>query len=134
VKSRTIPHKKLIPSYYQPYNGFNEIAFHEILGQFQKIDNAWCQRRISGSGLPFELRGHGNLTDEIVERWQMIEPELDEYVLIALNNMVEPWEAPDELLCDELVLKRGRSQSRSATPKSAGWALATSANACKGVM
>lgn len=108
MKIRKTPHPILVPSVPEAFDGFNVPADHPVLGHYQKLDRAWYQRRRSISGIVFQIRGYGDLTDEDVTAWFNLERTLSEYIDTALEEMPPPWEAPDEFNCDELVLETVR--------------------------
>jgi len=105
LKPRTLPYPNLFPSSWEAFDGFNTPAYDKLLGHYQKVDGVWSQRRRSDNGVAFRIRGYGDLTNEVVARWFDLEQRLAEYVETALINMIEPWEEPDTLNCDELSLE-----------------------------
>jgi len=105
LKPRTLPHLNLVPSSWEAFDGFNTPAVHQLLGHFQTVNGMWYQRRRSDSGATFRIRGYGELNSDVVARWLDLEHRLAEYVETALINMIEPWEAPDTLNCNELWLE-----------------------------
>ena len=104
MKPRKKPHPSLFPSVAETFDGFNTLAYNALIGEYQKIGMGWYQRRLSTAGVTFKIRAHGDFSVNLFARWIALEPLLDAYVSLALANMTEPWEAPEALELDELIL------------------------------